>query len=81
MTDHETPIVTVWRETTPAESKSDKAENRQVFVTTDRPLDEKARVVYELHVPRESLEATEDPHIFRVKWADAQDWPYQVIAR
>jgi hypothetical protein len=74
-------IVTVWRATTASENKNDLAENRLVSVQSKKIDDPDVQVIYEMHVPREALEDTDDPDVFNVRWADAQQWPYQVICR
>ena len=74
-------MVTVWRATTAAENKADLADNRLVAVTSQKIEDPEVQVIYEMHVPREALLETDDPDVFQVYWADAQQWPYQVICR
>lgn len=81
MTVTDKPIVTLFRTTTPSQHREDLAANRKVIVTTERlqPTEDEP-VAYEVHVPRELCEPTDDPTRFLVGWADAMEHPYQVIA-
>lgn len=81
MTVTDKPIVTLYRITTPSQHREDLAENRKVLLSSERlQPSEDAPVGYEVHVPRDLCEPTDNPSQFYVAWADALQHPYQVIA-
>lgn len=70
-------VLTVWRATSAAQSKVDKAEGNRVRVTTVRPED--GDLVFELHVPEEDLVEVGDG-VFEMDWSTIGSHPYQVTA-
>lgn len=81
MTVTDRPIVTLWRVTTPSQHRTDLAANAKVSVSSERlEASDDQPVIYEVHVPRDIIEPTDDPKVFTVPWADALQHPYQVIA-
>jgi hypothetical protein len=59
----------------------DLQENELVEVTAAHPGDPTGdHVLYELHPLPHLVEPTDQEGVFRVKWAEALEWPHQITA-
>jgi hypothetical protein len=74
-------VTSVWRAVTSEQNKVDRANHSQVRVTTRRPEDTDAPIVYEIHAPEDALTETDVEGEFLFNWADVEKYPYQVEHR